>query len=348
MIERRIARSFLPSTGVLELTYRCSHQCLFCSCPWEAPGGEFDQRSELTTKQWKSSISTLCSRGVSNLALTGGEALLREDISEIIEYAASCETEHIETIDGKLVSSMAPPHLYILSNGDLVNPSILEMCKKYNVQLSLSLPGLETYEKQTGVDGADHVLQMFSAARDLDLPTVANITVTRLNLYELRETIAAALLAGADQLLLNRFLPGGRGLSYADELSLSADEVRSMLKIADDTLSLAGRQGSLGTELPKCVADPAEYKHLQVSTRCSAGRQFFVIGPSGYIRVCNHSPVRLTHIDDLPELKNNEYWTRFTQKDYLPDQCGDCVSRFECDGGLQRSSSYHWRAFMCS
>lgn len=26
----------LPPVAALELTYRCNHQCLFCSCPWEA------------------------------------------------------------------------------------------------------------------------------------------------------------------------------------------------------------------------------------------------------------------------------------------------------------------------
>ena len=33
---RRLAPSFLPATAVLEMTYRCSHACLFCSCPWFA------------------------------------------------------------------------------------------------------------------------------------------------------------------------------------------------------------------------------------------------------------------------------------------------------------------------
>ena len=32
----RLAPSFLPATAVLEMTYRCNHACLFCSCPWYA------------------------------------------------------------------------------------------------------------------------------------------------------------------------------------------------------------------------------------------------------------------------------------------------------------------------
>ncbi len=58
---------------------------------------------------------------------------------------------------------------------------------------------------------------------------------------------------------------------------------------------MAGRTGSVGTELPLCLIDKDRYTHLNVGTRCSAAKGFFVIDPSGYARVCNHSPVRLNH-----------------------------------------------------
>ena len=38
--ERRVGTGLLPSTAVLELTYRCNHECIFCSCPWYASGFE--------------------------------------------------------------------------------------------------------------------------------------------------------------------------------------------------------------------------------------------------------------------------------------------------------------------
>ena len=41
----------LPRVLAVELTYRCNHKCLFCSCPWE------DQpklkEAELSTTDWK-------------------------------------------------------------------------------------------------------------------------------------------------------------------------------------------------------------------------------------------------------------------------------------------------------
>lgn len=338
MIDRRPAVSFLPATAVLELTYRCNHQCIFCSCPWEDGSGSFNRQDELTADQWKAAISRLCDMGVSNIAFTGGEPLERRDLREIVSHAASCQTEHIKTVNGSLVSEVSPPHLYLLSNGRKVDDSVLQMCMDYGVQLSMSLPGLETFSMHTGFNGADGVLRAFAKAKASGLRTVANITVTKLNLYELDRVIDAALMAGAEQILLNRFLPGGRGLYYRHQLSLSTDELRQMLDVAEATLQTVGKFGSLGTEVPRCAAEPSHYKSLQVGTRCSAAIQFFVVGPSGFTRVCNHSPVNLNHIDDISGLKTNEYWSVFTQRRYLPSGCYDCYSRSECDGGCREAA----------
>jgi len=276
--------------------------------------------------------------GVSNIAFSGGEPLERRDLPVLVAHAASCNTEHIETVNGALVSHHAAPNLYLLSNGRLVDSAILEMCKIHGVQLSMSLPGLETFERHTGFDGADGVLRAFAKAKSIGLKTVANITVTKLNLYELENVIAVALLSGAEQILLNRFLPGGRGLRFAQLLTLSGTDITQMLDTAETALQTAGRFGSLGTEMPRCFVDPSRYQRLQVSTRCSAAIQFFVIGPSGFIRVCNHSPVNLNHIDDISGLKKNGYWSRFVQKQYLPVKCNDCQQRRECDGGCREAA----------
>jgi len=111
-----------------------------------------------------------------------------------------------------------------------------------------------------------------------------------------------------------------------------------MLDVAEDVLRAAGRFGSLGAEIPRCVLGDGRYERLQVSTRCSAAVQFFVIDPSGYIRVCNHSPVRLNPIERMDELKSNPYWKRFTQKNYLPQFCYHCPDSHECDGGCREAA----------
>ena len=336
--EARLAPSFLPATAVLEMTYRCNHRCLFCSCPWEAENGGYDRGAELTTEQWKGIIGKLCTMGVTNLAFTGGEALLRPDIWDLIAFAASCTTEHIETKDGVLESAFAPPKIHLLSNGLVVNTAVLEHCKKYNVQLSLSLPGLSTFRAHTQAGDPDHILAMFSAAKEMGVVTIVNTAVTRINLHELDRVLAAALLAGAEQVLLNRFLPGGRGLSHANDLMLTAEQILEMLDTAEEVLEAAGRFGSLGTEVPRCLVDPARYKRMSVSTRCGAALGFFVVGPNGWVRVCNHSPIQIAPFDQIASVKTHPYWRTFTQKQYLPKECSGCKHEAGCDGGCREAA----------
>ena len=340
-LTRCLAPSFLPATAVLEMTYLCNHACIFCSCPWFARGNGFDIRPELSIAQWKKIITKLCAMGVVSFAFTGGEPLLKKGIEELIAFSASCEVELIETVNGSLVSRKKPPDLHLLSNGKAMSEEVLALCSQYGVHLGMSLPGLTTFSTHTVKSEPHEVTHWFKMAKERGLSTHVGITVTKKNIHELYETIAESLLAGADSILLNRFLPGGRGLEYARELMLSSDEIVLMLDTAEEVLRTANRRGNVGTELPLCIIDESRYTHLKVGTQCSAALDFFAIDPSGYVRVCNHSPVRLNHMDDVEQVKDHPYWRQFVLKDYLPSACGGCRRLGRCDGGC-REAAHVW------
>ena len=204
--------------------------------------------------------------------------------------------------------------------------------------ISISLPGIETFVEHTGIDNVEHVLSLFEKTKARGIKTTANIAVTKKNLPELYENIAYALIKGADYILLNRFIPGGRGLDN-QEFLLSIEETNMMLDIAEEVLSKANRYGHVGTELPLCaIKNPNNYKHLQVSNLCAAAKGFFVVDPSGYIKVCNHSPQRICHYSELSSLNTNEYWNRFRNRDYIPDMCKKCDKIEVCDGGCREAA----------
>ena len=178
---------------------------------------------------------------------------------------------------------------------------------------------------------------MFARARELGCGTTVGVAVTKLNLPELYETISAALVAGADSLLLNRFLPGGRGLSHP-ELMLTAEEVREVADVAEEVLSRAKRYGHFGTELPECLIDTEKYKFLQISTGCSAATDFFTVGPNGMIRACNHRPVELVKWDEWERLPECEEWMHYVRHDYLPKMCDGCDKAAKCLGGCREAA----------
>ena len=193
----------LPYSVVLELTYRCNHRCVFCSCPWFAPNSHYPKGKELDVEQWKQAINKLYDMGVQAFSISGGEAILKDCMPQIVEHIRE---------EGNKRGYNHP--IVLISNGLAMKEEYLQLFKRCNVHLSMSLPGYESFLEHTGVDNADGVLAWFTRAKELKLETTVNVTVTTKNIHELFETISMGLISGASSLLLNRFLPGGRGLVY--------------------------------------------------------------------------------------------------------------------------------------
>ena len=146
----------LPEVAALELTYRCNHQCLFCSCPWEADA-EY-KRDELSLDEWFVVIDCLLENGVQSITLTGGEPIARMDIKEIIRYIAA---QNIPIV--------------MISNGRAMDDGFLDFISRYNVSLCISVPGIKTFEAHTGIDNIEHVISLFEKAKKFGLKTTANI-----------------------------------------------------------------------------------------------------------------------------------------------------------------------------
>lgn len=335
MPESILAQSFLPFAAVFEMTYKCNHKCLFCSCPWEAPDSNYQKDKELTIEEWKECASKLCDMGVSNFSYTGGEPLMKEGIFELIEYIASLKAKHINK-DLEIIEKA--PDQYLITNGQLLKDEHLDFIKKHDISLSLSLPGLRTYNQHTQNGHPERILELFQKTKEKGIKTTVNIATTKLNLHELYETISNALIAGADNLLINRFLPGGRGLRNVEKLLLNKEETLQMINVSEEVLVKANRTGSVGTELPLCILDGKKYEKLSVGSQCSGGTDFFVIGPEGRVRTCNHSAIQLQHYKDIEELKNDNYWKRFVFRDYQPEMCDKCELLHQCDGGCREAA----------
>ena len=318
----------LPSAAVLEMTYRCNHQCIFCCCPWEAPDTVYPKVAELTISEWIDVVDCLCSRGVQSLVLSGGEPLVKNDLKELILHIASKRS-----LDGK--TRIRP---YIISNGALLNDKWLELFAETQATLALSVPGIKTYEYHTKFDRVSHVLKWIARSSSAGIYTVANVTATRKNLFELYENVGLSLLHGANFVLLNRFLPGGRGLSYSDELLLSKEETLRAFRTVDAALNDGKRWGGVGTEVPMCALSNTNFKRLSISTKCAAGNELFVIDPSGRIRVCNHSPVVLEKWTEIDKIDNNPYWRLFAEKNFLPEYCLRCSQKSVCDAGCREAA----------
>ena len=327
-----------PKIAILEVTYDCNHLCKFCSCPWENtdnPHLVFEKRKELTIDEWKRVLHILEDIGVERIGISGGEPILKDGLADLLRYIRN---NTVLNKDRKIT---------IISNGAAMSEELIALFKETSVHVSFSLPGLSTFTYHTGseTNTAVKILRWLKRAKEEGLSTTANITVTKQNFHELYETIANALIAGADSILLNRFLFGGRGVTYKDELSLTQEQIREMIDIAETVLQTADRVGSIGTEIPMCLI-PEEKRngsgHLRVGSLCAAAKSngFFVIDPSGYVRACNHSPKRLGYIFDDNIISDKDYWQAFANGTYeTPERCVGCENVTRCDCGCREAAN---------
>ena len=67
---------------ILELTPRCNYNCPYCYCLWH----EFPELAHppLDGEGWKRVIDKCVQDGVAEVLFSGGEALLRKDLFEIV------------------------------------------------------------------------------------------------------------------------------------------------------------------------------------------------------------------------------------------------------------------------
>ncbi len=126
-----LTKNHQPYVATFELTPKCNFRCIHCYL-----GTHREETRELSYEQIIHIIDQLRDAGVIQLALTGGECLLREDFCKIYQYAKE---------QGFIVS--------VFSNLSVLSDEVVELFREFppfSVEVSLYGASEETYKKVTG------------------------------------------------------------------------------------------------------------------------------------------------------------------------------------------------------
>ena len=119
IISEQVVKPFLTVDRLLlHVTSKCNYKCKHCYFP-----DGFVKGRELSTEEIYSVIDQFISQGGKNLALSGGEPLLRKDIKDILKYASL-----------KLQISL-------LTNGSMLNEELIDLFKKIDISIQISIDG---------------------------------------------------------------------------------------------------------------------------------------------------------------------------------------------------------------
>lgn len=134
----KIARKkdYFPKSGLLELTYRCSLDCVHCYCK----GSELDEEPELNTAEWKRILDVIKDEGTMWVVFSGGDPLIREDFLEIYSYAKR---------KGFLIN--------IFTNAQLFTKEVIDYLAKsppFSIEITLNGISKNVYESITQKEGS--------------------------------------------------------------------------------------------------------------------------------------------------------------------------------------------------
>ena len=313
--------SYLPGEIIWAVTKRCNLKCKHCSISEVGSG-------ELTTEEGFGLIEDAAKLGPVKFGFTGGEPLLREDIYDLIEYAASFDMQVV-----------------MATNGTLITNEVAKRLKKAGLEraaMSIDAVG-SAHDEFRGVNGAfKDMLRGLKACEEEGLSVQFFTTVTRDNYSGIPEIIKFADDLNIWRIYLIYLIAVGRGKQIS-EACLSTDENMGFFNYT------ATEQTEVNTWL-KPICNPQYWAYMKDKglvdrvdgtkfTGCTAGITRFHIFPNGDVAPCAYLPVKAGNIKETPFLdivQNSEMFKALRARK-LKGHCGTCKYKQICGGCRSRA-----------
>jgi len=338
-----------PFLVVWNFTYKCNLRCKHC---YSESGNV--SKTELSTDEAMRVVDQIAAFGVTSLAFSGGEPLMRSDFFEVARYA----------VDSGLYVSLA-------TNGTLLNYDTVKKLKEIGLHyVEVSLDGAEskTHDFFRGKTGAfNQTINGLKNCLNQDICTCIAVTATKNNQKEIPAILDLAENMGIDRFTLFNFIPTGRGkeILESDPSPQEREEILSYLnkQLSEDRkIAILSTTPQLARVALQCHSPTEEHMimplaHMEatkISNRakaladfiggCGAGRLYCAISPEGNVQPCVFMPIV---IGNLKTEKMEDIWINsqvlcdLRNRDRLKGRCSKCEFKFVCGGCRARAFAYH-------
>jgi len=312
---------YVPHVVAWNLTKRCNLECAHC---YIAAGPSESAAAELDTAACLDIVDQLLAVNPAPLLiLSGGEPLLRRDLSEIAHYASANGATVVVGTNGTLLTA---ERIAALTDAGVrgVAVSVDSLRPSYHDKFRHGRGALAE------VQGA---LARLRAAR---LDFIVQTTVTKGNRSELGALVAWSADEGAVSFNCYFLVPTGRGAALSD--LTPADYEAVLADLARWERAYRGRmlvRAKCAPHFMRVVhqTDP-ESPVLNYETRCPCGTQYCRITPDGKVTPCPYLP---EVAGDLKSQRFADVWRssplfRRLREGPLEGKCGACEYRALCGG----------------
>jgi pyrroloquinoline quinone biosynthesis protein E len=309
-----------PYTLVAELTYRCPLACGYCSNPLDL--GRYPAAAELTTADWQRVFADAAALGVLQANLTGGEPLVRADLTALVAAA------HAQQLYVNLITSGIP--------ADQARLAELAAAGLDSLQLSVQDVDAHGAAWIAGRDDIAAKLEVAAAARALGLPLTLNVVIHRGNIARVSEFVALAERVGAERLELANTQYLGWALANCDALLPARADIERARTVA------AAAAERLRGQIEILFVRPDYYADRPRACMDGWARRYMVVTPDGTVLPC-HQATSIAGIafENVRARPLAEIWTDspalqlFRGEDWLPAPCRTCDERHADFGGCR-------------
>jgi pyrroloquinoline quinone biosynthesis protein E len=311
-----------PYTLIAELTYRCPLACPYCANPLRDSGGRL-----LDESAWLRVFREAEALGVVQAHLTGGEPLLRGDLTSLVNKA------HEAGLYVHLVTSGIP----------LDRARLAELREAGLDAMQLSVQSSDAAEANAFAGGAvfDRKVVVARWARELELPLTLNVVLHRGNIHRVDDIVRLAEQVGAHRLELANVQYAGWALLNRRMLLPTRDQLARARAAAETARArLAGTM-----ELLYVASD--FYADLPRACMDGWGRRFLVIAPDGAVLPCHAAhtvpglPIEYAGRRPLADIwDNSALFNLFRGESWMSPPCRTCDRRTIDFGGC-RCQAFH-------
>jgi pyrroloquinoline quinone biosynthesis protein E len=283
-------------------------------------GGE-RYRHELSTEEWVRTFQQARGLGVLQLALTGGEPMLRRDLVALCAAAA----------DAGLYSSL-------ITAGTLFEADRAQALKAAgldHVQISIQSPDPEDNDRIAGNRSFEKKIAAARLARELDFPLTINCVLHRQNLDRIEELLELTLELGAQRLELANTQYYGWAVVNHEALLPTWEQLRR----GEEAVKRFRER--VGPKVDVLWVLPDVYEELPKPCMGGWGRTAMVVTPNGEVLPCQAAAtipglvfdtVREHSLDWIWE--RSEAFERFRGTALMQEPCQSCpLGRQEEDWG---------------
>jgi pyrroloquinoline quinone biosynthesis protein E len=308
-----------PLLLIAELSYKCPLHCPYCSNPLEIGNDRY--RNELATEDWTRVFREASALGVLQLALTGGEPLVRKDVEELAR--ASAESGLYST----LVTAGTP---FTPARARALRDAGLD-----HVQISIQDSDPLESDRMAGTASFGKKIDAARLARELDFPLTINVVLHRQNLDRIEAIIELAEELGARRLELANTQYQGWAVINRSALM----PTRKQLEAGEEAVNRARER--LGPRMEILWVLPDYYEEFPKPCMGGWGRDAMVVTPNGDVLPCQAAAtIPGLEFDNVRDRPLEEIWfesaafQKFRGTDWMPEPCRSCpFDRQEVDFG---------------